>query len=299
MTSASMSTASAPDGYARPASIEERSNRYFVHPVSNFVAKIAVRVGVTANQLSVAGLISGWVAAGLYFYQPDRVAVGAAFIAMVFWHVFDGADGRVARATGTCSAFGRVIDGICDHLVFAAVYVSLTLSMIKAGAPLSVWFVVIGAGVSHAIQAAAYEERRQRFQRRSNGHKRSVTNENLLHINGRQSFFAVGYDWIQRLASGAAGQLDEALEKLRKSDASLSVIQSAVNQTALLVRQWSILNANNRTLLIAVAAFFGQPILYFAYELIVLNAVLVALIIHERRVEAVIVSDILPLSGER
>src|SRR3546814_9333837 len=36
----------------------------------------------------------------------------------LFWLVADGLDGMIARATGTPSAAGRVLDGLCDHGVF-------------------------------------------------------------------------------------------------------------------------------------------------------------------------------------
>jgi len=283
--------------YIRPASIEEATNRIVIHPVSGIVAAGALRLGLSANQLSVAGLLCGWAAAGFYFQQPDRKMVLAGFLAMTAWHVFDGADGRVARATGTSSAFGRIIDGICDHLVFAAVYVAITLSMIAAGGSPLIWLVVIAAGVSHAVQAAAYEERRQKYQRRSTGVSRDHANQGLLHINGKKSFFASVYDRIQRLASPKQTSLDEALYEMQKKHTAQNIIQSVANRTALVVRRWSILNANNRTIMIALACFAGQPIYYFVYELVILNLIMACLIIYERRVEKGIFRDIAPIAG--
>lgn len=292
MTSISITAVASQENYGRPALIEDRSNRFFIHPLSGLIEKAAIYFGVTANQVSFLGLASGLLAAVFYYQQPDRTFVFAGFVAMVAWHVFDGADGRIARATGTSSALGRVIDGICDHLVFAAVYISLTLSLIDSGRPQSIWFLVVAAGVSHAVQAAAYEERRQRFQRRSKGVERHAANENLLELDGKKSLLAETYDWIQKFVSGDPAPLDRTLEKLRNIGAPANIVQSAVNRTALTVRRWSILNANNRTIMIALAAALGYPVVYFAYEVLVLNAVLVALLIYERGVETTIVKDL-------
>jgi CDP-diacylglycerol---serine O-phosphatidyltransferase len=294
MTTVSTTAESSRAEYGRPASIEERSNRFFFHPLSGLVEKAAISFGVSANQVSLLGLASGWLAAVLYYQQPDQKFVIAGFLAMAAWHVFDGADGRIARATGKSSAFGRVIDGICDHLVFAAVYISITLHLINSGSPKTIWFLVVAAGVSHAVQAAGYEERRQRYQRRSKGINRHAANENLLEINGKRSLFAGAYDWIQKFVSGDPAPLDQTLDKLRAHGTHANIIQSALNRTALVVRRWSLLNANNRTFMIALMVFFGQPVFYFAYEVVVLNAVLLALLIHERRIEATIVSDLAP-----
>lgn len=285
MSSASLSADSPPSDYGRPASIEERTNRYIVHPISGVVEKAALRLGVSANAVSLLGLAMGFLAAYFYYYQSSLVAVAAGFLSMAAWHVFDGADGRIARATGTSSAFGRILDGICDHLVFAAVYLATTFYMLKTGMPLIIWALVIAAGVSHAAQAAAYEERRQRYQRRSKGQLREEVNENLTSVNGKPSFFAVGYDKIQTLLAGAPTTLDEALGQMRRSGASSAAIQRAVNKTAPLVNRWSLLNANNRTIMIAIFAAVGQPFLYFLYEALALNIVLLWLLQHERQVE--------------
>lgn len=294
MTSVSVTAVTARADYGRPASIEERSNRFLIHPLSSLVEKAAIRLGVSANQVSMLGLASGLSAAFFYFQQPDRRFVIAGFLAMLAWHVFDGADGRIARATGTSSAFGRVIDGICDHLVFAAVYISITFHLIASGSPQTIWFLVVSAGISHAVQAAAYEERRQRYQRRSKGVSRQTANENLLEVNGKKPLFAGAYDWIQKFVSGDPAPLDRALEKLRTVGASADIVQSAVNRTALVVRRWSLLNANNRTFMIALTAFFGEPVLYFVYEVVVLNAIFMILLVYEKRVETIIIRDLAP-----
>jgi CDP-diacylglycerol---serine O-phosphatidyltransferase len=297
VTGAVMQANSPTSDYVRPASIEEATNRLVIHPLSGMVASGALRFGLSANQLSVAGLLCGWAAAGFYFFQPDRKMVIAGFLAMAAWHIFDGADGRVARATGTSSAIGRIIDGICDHLVFAAVYIAITISMIFAGASPLIWIIVIAAGVSHAVQAAAYEERRQIYQRRSSGVTRDDANKKLLHVDGNNSVIALIYDRIQRLASSKETPLDEALLILRKRHDSGDILQSVANRTALIVRRWSILNANNRTIMITLACFVGRPIFYFVYELVILNMILLCLLIYEQRVENGIYRDIAPIAG--
>jgi phosphatidylglycerophosphate synthase len=279
-------------GYARPASIEERSNKYFIHPLSDQAARAAIRLGVSANQVSVLGLSFGLLGAVAYHHQPDRLFVAGGFAAMLAWHVLDGADGRVARMTGTSSAFGRVIDGVCDHLVFAAVYVSLTLSMLSAGAPAAIWLLVFAAGASHAVQAAAYEERRQRYQRRLKGVERDEANRNHVAAAGGISVLARIYDRIQTIVGGDAAALDGALLRQRAAGASDASIRASVERTAPLVRRWSILNANNRTLMIALAAFAGRPAFYFLYEIIILNAVLVILILTERKQERRLAEDV-------
>jgi phosphatidylglycerophosphate synthase len=251
--------------------------------MSETVAKAAVRVGVSANAVSFMGLACGLGAAAAYFRQPHPAFATAGFLLMIAWHVFDGADGRVARATGTSSPFGRLIDGVCDHVVFIAVYVALVLSMTLAGASPMIWLILVAAGASHAAQAAAYEERRQQFERRSGGVDRPMMKSAATHAEGAGLVYA--YDRLQQIFSGGDSGLDKALADLRKQGAPADAIQALVNETAPIVRFWGLLNANNRTLAIAIAVLAGRPLWFFIYEAVFLNIVFFGLIVIQRRAE--------------
>ncbi len=280
--------------YGRPRSIEEFSNRYLVHPLSEIVANYAVSVRWSANLVSFIGLGAGLLAGVFYYYQSHRLFILAGFLFMVVWHVFDGADGRVARATGTSSPLGRIIDGICDHLVFGAVYFAFVFYLLQPGASKTVWFWAIAAAISHAVQAAGYEERRQQYQRRERGATRDGTQETLLSLNGRKSILANGYDKIQKLVSPKTTKLDIALNGLRARGTSKDEMQNQVGRTAIIVRAWALLNANNRTIMLAVTALVGRPDLYFLYEIFVLNAVFIGLLVFEHFREAEIAAAIAP-----
>jgi len=271
--------------YGRPLSIEDASNRFFVHPLSSLVVKVALPLKLSANFVSILGLAAGLLAALFYAYQAHRIFVLAAFICMLGWHVLDGADGRIARATGTSSAFGRILDGVCDHLVFGSVYVSFVLYAISTGSSEWVWALALVSAASHAIQSAGYEERRQNYQRRSRGQTRAEVADTLLEVDGKKSWLAGLYDQFQKLSSTKSSPLDDRLDELRAKGASNSQIQALLNKTVPIVRAWALLNANNRTLLLAITALFGHPLYYFFIEIFVLNFLFVGLIMFERRCE--------------
>ena len=270
--------------YGRPLLIEERSNRYVIHPLSAVVEKFAIRNGISANLVSFLGLGSGLIAGLLYYYQDHTAYVIGGFLFMCLWHVFDGADGRIARATGTSSAFGRIIDGMCDHVVFGAVYFAFIFFTLKHGGSPWIWALGIGAGLSHAVQSAGYEERRQKYQRRLKGTSRNVVNASLLDVKGGSSWLAGLYDNVQKVVSGGNSPLDPVLENHRANNEP-DKANKLVGETSKIVRAWALLNANNRTIMIAIMAAFGSPILYFLYEIIILNITLFGLIIYERSAE--------------
>jgi CDP-diacylglycerol--glycerol-3-phosphate 3-phosphatidyltransferase len=78
--------------------------------------------GVTPNAVTVAGTV-GSVSAALVFFPMHDFFVGT----LVIWAfvMFDLVDGAVARAGGTGSPFGGVLDSTCDRLADAAVFGAL------------------------------------------------------------------------------------------------------------------------------------------------------------------------------
>ncbi|MBL4595560.1 MAG: CDP-alcohol phosphatidyltransferase family protein [Robiginitomaculum sp.] len=280
-----------PAQYGRPISIENYSNRYVVHPLSNLIVKIAIPLKLSANVVSVLGLSFGLLAGWFYFGQGNWHFALLGFACMFTWHVLDGADGRIARATNSTSALGRIIDGVCDHLVFASVYLGFTFYLLELGSSQLIWILAVGAAASHAFQAAAYEERRQHYHRRSQGLTRAPIAEGLTHIDGKRSALARGYDVVQRLSARKTSVLDEKLANLHAGNTA-ALYQETVNKTVPLVRAWALLNANNRTIMFAICALIGQPALYFWIELVILNLVFFGLVLVEDRTENALAQQI-------
>jgi phosphatidylglycerophosphate synthase len=65
----------------------------------------------------------------------------------VIWLLADSLDGMVARARGTSSAFGRELDGFCDHGVFLLLYLALAWPTREGVA----WSLVVGAATAHIM----------------------------------------------------------------------------------------------------------------------------------------------------
>jgi len=80
------------------------------------------RAGVTPNSITVVGTL-GSVVAALVFFTQGWWFTGT----MVIWFfvMLDILDGAVARAGGTGSTFGAVLDSSCDRIADAAVFGSL------------------------------------------------------------------------------------------------------------------------------------------------------------------------------
>ena len=86
------------------------------------LVRVLVRLGVTANAVTVVGTI-GSMAGALLLYSQGVFFVGT----LVIWGfvMLDMVDGAVARARGGSSVFGAVLDSSLDRIVDAAVFGAL------------------------------------------------------------------------------------------------------------------------------------------------------------------------------
>lgn len=269
----------------RAAEIEAPSNLYVIHPLSAWIVPYCVRWGFTPNQVSLAGMGSGIAAGVFYHFYPHGWCVLLGFACMFAWHVLDGADGQLARATNSFSEFGKIIDGICDYVTFAAVYIGLatTLAYYLGG---WVWFLVILSGLCHAAQSAAYELQRQYYNVYGLGRKSaSLPNLAAPAAPGAAAWLHHVYTRAQLLiAGGAAAFHAELAARLAANPDQAEEIRARYRASfAPAIRRWALLSANTRTLAIFLFTFAGMPLLYFVFEIFVLTAVLAALLADQRK----------------
>jgi len=252
--------------------IEDPTNLRIVHPLAEALLPAALRLGLHPNTVSFAGMALGGLAGWCYWHwQAGPTWIIAGFAAMVGWHVMDGLDGKLARASGKASPMGRLIDGVCDYLAFIFVLVPIALSMPDWRPALTLALV---SGAFHAVQSAWYEGEREAWKRRARG----VFATEARPPSGAR--IEAGYNWVeQRLGSGARG-VDAVLA------ADPARLPAYLATTGPLVRRLSVLSANNRTIVIALACLAGDPRLYWGWEIIGLSGVALGMAWQLRRREA-------------
>ncbi len=266
-----------PDG-SRDARIEDPTNIYFVHLAGRALLPLALRLHVPANAVSLAGLALGAGAAIAYFRWSDWRCATVGFGLCLLWLIADGLDGMIARASGTASAFGRFLDGTCDHAVFLLLYLSLAGSIGTTGA----WILAVTAGAAHAVQATLYESERTRFHRRMNGDPGSMATGPSGNL-------------LVRLYDGLAGSLDRLAaafdQRLRAAPDRRAFGEAFANRAVAPLRLMTLLSNNMRVLFIFLACLAGGPQWFWIIELILLTMVLLTGIALLRRVEQHMVRD--------
>lgn len=259
-----------PPDRSRDPAIEDPTNLLVVHRAARALLPVALRYGVSANAVSLVGLGTGTAAAWCLLHWHDPRLASLAFLLCIGWLIADGLDGMIARATGTASAFGRFLDGVCDHGVFILIYLALGFSLGTAGA-----FVLMGvAGAAHALQSMIYEGERARYHRRLRGEPppRGRSGNPLVR----------GYDRI-------AGSLDRAGAPLEQRLLQAADRPRLIERYRLLaappMKLQSLLSANVRVIAIYVACLLGAPTLFWWFEIVALSAIAIAGVVWHRRAE--------------
>jgi len=272
----------------RTAEIEEITNWYFVHPLASRLVPLFAKARITPNAVSIAGMLFG-IAAGLAYYRyREPGCTLAGFLLMVAWHVMDGADGQLARLTRSYSHFGKVLDGISDTVTFVAVYTALAMALSHEYGG-GMYALVILSGLCHAVQSASYELERQEYD--SLGRARQTSPARQRDMSGPRMvdglfrrldrFFYAGLSFP---AADIAWRVREATtDAIQRHPAHEPLIRQRYRETfAPLLRQWSVLSANYRTLGIFLAALLEGPQYYFVFEIVGFSAILVWLLRAQR-----------------
>ncbi len=272
----------------RTGEIEEFTNLHIIHPISSWLVPHFIKLNITPNMVSSFGMVCGLLAGVCYYHYQNPIYAILGFILMFLWHVFDGADGQLARATQNFSEIGKVIDGICDYVTFISVYVGLSLALTPIYGN-QIWYLSIFAGICHAVQSGAYELQRSEYDFWGKGKDGAdLPSINKLIADGeRKSFIGqimnqlhIGYIRMQYAFSGVDHTFRRSMKEV------LSLAPEKENEIRGLYRElyapavnsWSLLCANYRTFAIFLASISGEPIYYFLFEVVVLNITLVFLV---------------------
>ncbi|HSX56525.1 MAG TPA: CDP-alcohol phosphatidyltransferase family protein [Sphingomonas sp.] len=261
-----------PPDRSRDRRIEDPSNLWIIHPAGRGLLPWFVARGISANAVSVCGLALGTGAAFAYSNWTDWRWAVVGLLLSVAWLIADGLDGMIARATGTASALGRFLDGLCDHGVFILIYVVLASSI----GTVEGWALAISAGIAHAVQSSLYEGERARFHRRCKG---DAGTPPVLSRNPLVRLYDSVANAVDRFAYAFDGSLRRHPDPARFGAA---YGEAAVGPMGLM----RLLSANMRVLAVFLACLAGNPRLFWWFELVPLTVILVIGLFWHRAVEA-------------
>lgn len=266
----------------RPRELQDTLNYHLYHPLAWQLARGLSATPITPNMVSVIG--AGFVVAAALAYTqlawPISAALGMAL--HMTWHVVDGADGDLARMTGRSSPIGEMVDGLCDYLSHVVLYILLAILLAGSTGTVSgwlAWVLVIGAGISHALQANHVEVQRRQYQY-------WVYGTPWLRNSHQAAGSATSKSWAGSLVSAYIGiasgmtpealKIDAAVEAAKGNADRLNEIALAVRAEAPpLLQLCKILGPNPRAIVLGASMFAGSPVWYMLYQSVILNLLLV------------------------
>ena len=280
-------------GRARAPELEDRLNRYLYHPLSARLARSLVPTGISPNAVSVAGALLVWAAAWAYASLAWPVGALVGFALHMAWHVFDGADGDLARLTGKASPTGELIDGLCDYAANTLLYFVLA-AILDDRIGGWAWVLAVAAGASHAVQTNHAETQRRCYLWWAYGvpwlkHARDAGDEVFRQRGWFSRLFLGPARFYLKAASWMApwsGRLDALVEDAAGDSRRSARIRRLVRRSARLSLTFEkLVGPNPRTIMLGASMLAGSPLWYFLGEAVLLNLILAASVAHHNALQ--------------
>ena len=281
---------------------EEGIDLVFYRPIGYAWACLAKRLGVTPNAITIASIFIG-IGAGVAFYFPQMWINVIGMLLLIWANSFDSADGQLARMTKQYSRLGRILDGVSGDFWFAAIYIAICLrenitSDFFSAHHWVIWVIAVVAGICHAKQAAMADYYRQfhlyflKGEEGSELDSASKLRQKLAALSWLRNFwqkltlstytnYTVQQEatapTMQRLRAAIAGRFpDGHLPQDFRDDFRKASLP--------LMKYTNILSFNWRCIALFISLFLKMPWLYFAFELIVLNSLLVYMVVRHEKI---------------
>ena len=264
----------------------------FYRPIGFRLAKLFEQLKITPAAVTLLGGICGVVAGHLYFYRDLRINI-AGMLLHVCANALDNADGQLARLTHNATRKGRIIDSVADHLVFASIYVHLTLRCFLQDPSAGIWVLALAAGISHALQGAAADYYRSTYLYFASAGRTALDSSSSVRSEYQSSsWHQTTWDKVllalylnftrqQEMLAPHLKKLRDKASELFHGQIPAWLRERYRNLAGPMLKWWGLLMTNTRMLVLFALLLVGRPIYFFWFEVIPLNLLLVYLIFCE------------------
>lgn len=281
---------------------EEHIDLWFYRPIGYMWARLAQKLGITPNVITIASIFLG-VGAGIAFYYNNLWINVLGMFLLVWANSFDSADGQLARMTGQYSRLGRILDGLAGDLWFITIYFSLCFREIVTSDFFIahhwvIWTLAVTTGICHAKQASmadCYRQFHLFFLKGKEGSELEQIddlNAKLKAIPWKGNFwkkltmaFYVNYTKQQVSTTPNMQKLRAELFRRFGNGEIPQQFRDDFRQLSLpLMKFTNILSFNWRVIALFIALFVRMPWLYFVFEFTVLNSLMIYMVVRHERI---------------
>ena len=281
---------------------EEHIDLAFYRPIGYMWACMAAKLGIKPNAITIASIFLG-IAAGVMFYFTPLWMNITGMLLLIWANSFDSADGQLARMTKQYSRLGRILDGLSGDMWFAAIYIAICLrenatSEFFSAHPWVIWTIAVVTGICHAKQAAMADYYRQfhlyflKGDQGSELESADALRKKLDEIPAKGNFWKrlvlkvyTNYTVNQEQHTRNMQRLRTQLKASFPNTFASQSFRDEFRRISLpLMKYTNILSFNWRVIALFTALFLRMPWLYFAFELTVLNILLIYMVIRHERI---------------
>jgi len=275
---------------------EEVLDRFLYRPIGFRLALAFKKINFTPNNITILSIFVGMGGAICFGFEDFWINfVGCCLFIMA--NFLDCADGQLARLTSQTSRIGRILDGMAGDIWFLLMYVCLALrGMFCYDWDAWIYIPIVLSALSHSKQASMsdfYKNVHLYFIKRTHGGEVDDLNEVMKEYEQ--------YSW-------ATSPIKKLLLNLyisyTKEQANISpefneyrrIVKEHFENVPPedLVEEWCVKNRNNlyyvhllsfsfRTLFLFIFVLSGYWYLYLAFEIGILNIILVLLVKNYKR----------------
>ena len=287
-------------GSLKSSDTEEWFDLIFYRPIGFTWAVIARKLGIHPNAITIASIFIG-IGAGIAFYYNNFWINLIGVFLLVWANSYDSADGQLARMTKPYSRLGRILDGVSSDLWFVAIYIAICLrenytSEFFMAHKWAIWVLAVFAGMCHAQQAAMADIYRQFHLFFLKGKAGSELEDaqalwkKFHSMSWRREFFSklvmgfyANYTRTQERWTPQMQKLRRALRERYHSQIPQSFADRFRELSRPLMKYTNILSFNVRSWALFISVLvLRMPWVYFAFEVTVMNVILVYMIVrHE------------------
>jgi CDP-alcohol phosphatidyltransferase len=257
----------------KPSQVETHLDHLFFRPAGYLLVRLALPTPLSANGMTLLSILVGSVAGILFAADEQRWLVLGSLL-MVLYGVLDCADGQLARARGTSSRLGRVLDGSSDYVVGLLSGSAISYYCWKVMGPEGL-LLAAGGLSSILLQCVLFDHFKNRYLRLSGASYREgddleETRAQLEQVRRDgprwQLPFLLAYAWFLSLQALASGRT--------RIEPTPAYCEAYARRLALAARGWAYLGPSTHVLLLAVFTCTGHLVAYVWFRLVVMNALM-------------------------
>ncbi len=263
--------------------MEEFLDIYFYHPLGLIFAKIAYKIGLNPNHVSLLSMLIG-VIGGIMLISSKTALWGVALI--VFSSVLDSSDGQLARITGTSSLAGRVLDGLICYSAFSDAYAAIAFNYLRQN-PGAFWIFIIMlvAGFFSSVHSSMYDYYRTTFARITSGGT-FIDKGDENELSGFFEKVYSTYDVYQNFFAASHMKVLKYLKAKSKDSSEKKKLALMYEEHNLKnVHGWNMLGDNSKILGILFAVLLGREYWYFLYVIVFLTIIFIIMFFVQKNAD--------------